>query len=282
MRALIISELIKLRKRRMTWILLLVLVGFFAIQFLLNYVAVQNQEYPNEATLSLLQFPDAFKLIFSTAQGIGGLLLAILVAFMVGNEYHWGTLRQTMAYVGDRPQYLGAKVISLLILAVIVSFASLLIGIAFACATSSWLGNLNSDFLTFSLAGDVGRMFGGTVLGLVVISLLALLFTILGRSSWVGLGGYLGYSIIIEGALMGIAYAAGGWLEGIPDYLISPNSGAFLQMEEMLEEETFNIGGWQFEPLSILHATLVLSGWCAILGGLSFWLFKKRDITTAT
>ncbi len=124
MGALISSELTKVRKRRMTWILLLVLVGFFAIQFLLNYVGVRNQDYPSETTISLLQFPDAFKFIFSTTQGIGGLLLAILVAFMVGNEYRWGTLRQTMSYVGDRPQYLGAKALSLLIMAVIVTFLS--------------------------------------------------------------------------------------------------------------------------------------------------------------
>jgi ABC-type transport system involved in multi-copper enzyme maturation permease subunit len=261
----------------MAWILLLILVGFFAIQFLLNYAAVQNAEYPDEATLSLLQFPDAFKLMFATTQGIGGLLLAILVAFMVGNEYHWGTLRQTMAYVGDRPQYLGAKVLSLLILAIIVTFISLPVGIAFACATTSWLGDLNSDFLTLSLCADVGKMFGGTVLGLAAISLFTFLFTILGRSAWVGLGGYLGYSFIIEGALLGIASVAGGWLENITDYLIGPNSMAFLRMEEMEY-----IGG-QLDVLpSMPHATLTLLAWCAILGGLSFWLFKRRDITQAS
>jgi ABC-type transport system involved in multi-copper enzyme maturation permease subunit len=263
----------------MTWILLLVLVGFFALNFLGSYMGVQNQEYPDEATLSLLQFPDAFKWIFSTAQGIGGLLLAILVAFMVGNEYRWGTLRQTMAYVGDRPQYLGAKALSLLIMAVIVTFISLPVGIAFACATTSWLGDLNFDFITLSLACDVGRMFGGAVLSLTTIGLLVFLFTILGRSSWVGLGVYLGYSFILETTFAAIASVAGGWLENITDYLIGPNSMAFLEMEEVGEDI-----GWQFDiglP-SIPHATLTLLIWCAILGGLSFWLFKRRDITQAS
>lgn len=280
MGALIKSELTKVRKRRMAWILLLVLVGFFAIQFFLNYaMGVQNAEYPNEALISLLQFPDAFKLIFSTAQGIGGLLLAVLVAFMMGNEYHWGTLRQTMAYVGDRPQYLGAKVLSLLILAIIITFISLLVGIAFACATTSWLGDLNSDFITLSLAGDTGIIFGGTVLGLTTVALLVFLFTILGRSSWVGLGVYLGYSFIVEMTVMGIASTAGGWMGNIPDYLIGPNSTAFLEMEELGEDI-----GWQFDiglP-SMPHATLTLLAWCAILGGLSFWLFRRRDITQAS
>jgi ABC-type transport system involved in multi-copper enzyme maturation permease subunit len=267
----------------MTWILLIILVGYFAIQFPLSYAVLKNTEYPSEAALTMLQFPDAFRLIFATAQGfpsgIGGLLLVILVAFMMGNEYHWGTLRQTMAYAGDRQQYLGAKVLSLLILAVIITFTSLLVGIAFACATTSWLGDLNADFLTFSLVGDVGIMFGGTVLGLTVISLLVLLFTILGRSSWVGLGVYLGYAIIVEGAITAIASAAGeGWIKSIPDYLIGLNSMAFLQMEELGEDI-----GWQFEMSpGIPHAVLVLILWCAILGGISFWLFKKRDITAVS
>jgi ABC-type transport system involved in multi-copper enzyme maturation permease subunit len=207
------------------------------------------------------------------------LLLAILVAFMVGNEYRWGTLRQTMAYVGDRPQYLGAKVLSLLLLAVILTFISLLVGIAFACVTTSWLGDLNSDFITLSLCGDIGKMFGGAVLSIFTIALLTFFFTILGRSAWVGLGSYLGYSIILEGALVGIANAAGGWLENVPDYLISPNSSAFLELQEVGEDT-----GWFIDigVPSILHATLTLLAWCAILGGLSFWLFRKRDITYAS
>jgi ABC-type transport system involved in multi-copper enzyme maturation permease subunit len=95
----------------------------------------------------------------------------------------------------------------------------------------------------------------------------------------VGLGVYLGYSFILETTFAAIANVAGGWLENITDYLIGPNSMAFLEMEEVGEDI-----GWQFDiglP-SIPHATLTLLIWCAILGGLSFWLFKRRDITQAS
>ena len=173
--ALISAELFKVRERKISWVLLAVLVGFLVLYFFLSYYVVLNSPQPSESSRELLQFPGAFKLIFSTTQDIGTLLMVILTAFMIGDEYRWGTVRQMMVCVGDRFQYLGAKIISLLIIIILISFISLIVGTIFASFTTSALGDLNLDFITLSLIGEIGRMFGGTVLALVAFALLTLL-----------------------------------------------------------------------------------------------------------
>ena len=279
MRALVSIELEKLRKRRATWILLAILIGFLCLIFFGYYLAAESSEYANLGLKKWLQFPDAFEyLLFPNARLIGGMLLAIMVAFIMGDDYKWGTARYTVARTGDRFQYLGAKVISLIILAIIIVFISLAVGIGLASATTSLLGDLNFDFVNLSLVGRVARMFGGTVFTLMAYGFLALLFTILGRSAWAGIGGYLGYTFILETTVLSITTYSGGWLDNIPKYLISHNSDVFIHLEEYKEIETLIAS--DIYP-NITYAILTLLAWCVLMAGISFYVFKKRDITTS-
>jgi ABC-type transport system involved in multi-copper enzyme maturation permease subunit len=122
-------------------------------------------------------------------------------------------------------------------------------------------------------------MFGGTVLAVVAYAFLAFLFTTLGRSAWAGIGGYLGYTFILETTVLSITTYSGGWMDSISRYLISPNSDVFIHLEEYEEIET--IIASNMYP-NITQATLVLLAWCILLGGISFYVFKKRDITIST
>lgn len=238
---------------------------------------VLNSPQPSVSSRELLQFPGAFKFIFSTTQDIGTLLMVILTAFVIGGEYRWGTVRQMMVCVGSRFQYLGAKIISLLIIIILISFISLIMGTIFASFTTSALGDLNLDFITLSLMGEIGRMFGGTVLALATFALLTLLFALLSRSAWAGLGGCLGY-IITEAIIVDISFTTEGWLKNVPEYLIRPNASGFLYIKGIEELRSY---GDLDTGVSIPHAALVLALWCVLLCGLSFYLFKQRDITTA-
>jgi ABC-type transport system involved in multi-copper enzyme maturation permease subunit len=279
MRALVSIELEKLKKRRATWILLAILLAFLCLIFFGYYLAAESSEY-SLGLKQWLQFPDTFEyLLFPNARLIGGMLLAIITAFVIGDEYKWGTTRYTVARTGDRFQYLGAKVVSLIIIAIIVIFISLVMGVGLASITTSLTGELSLDFIDLSLAGRVARMFGGTVLAVVAYAFLAFLFTTLGRSAWAGIGGYLGYTFILETTVLSITTYSGGWMDSISRYLISPNSDVFIHLEEYEEIET--IIASNMYP-NITQATLVLLAWCILLGGISFYVFKKRDITIST
>ncbi|TET40646.1 MAG: hypothetical protein E3J65_00555 [Dehalococcoidia bacterium] len=272
-------ELFKVRKRGMTWILLAVLVAFFCMIFLGMYAAAGSAPHgmPGaglEALKASLQFPNAFDMIFSTAQGIGGILLVILAASAVGNEYGWGTVRQMLSKRGIRSHYLGAKIVSLIIIALIGIAISLIVGFALASFTTIQLaGSINWDFMSASYVGELFKMFGWTAFALLVYILLGVLFAVVGRSALVGIAVGLGY-YFVERIAIGIFTGAGGWLAEIPNYLIGQNINALMPGNQL---------GGPFMTTStlpsLLHASVTLAVYCLVFLALSLYLFQKRDLT---
>ena len=272
-------ELTKLRKRRMTWILLGVMVAFYLLSFFGMYAVVQNP--PNrmdpEATASLQSFltlPKAANMIFSTAQSIGALLLVILVASAVGNEYGWGTIRQVLTRKGVRYQYILAKVAAYIIYAIIGVVIAVIIGFLFSMITTSLIdGGIDWSFMTASFVGDMFKNYGWTLYAIIPYILLAVTFAVLGRSAMVGVGASLGYWFI-EQIAVGIFSGAGGNWAKIPHYLIGPNSESLLPGVAM--SGPFAPSG---DAPSTLWAVMAVLIYSVALLGISLWLFKKRDIT---
>jgi ABC-type transport system involved in multi-copper enzyme maturation permease subunit len=275
-----------MRKRWMTWILLGVLVAYFCLQFFATYLIISTAPagMPSDLTEQLkamLQFPDAFTMIFAVAQGIGIILLVILVASVVGNEYGQGTVRQMLTKNGDRMQYLGAKVIAFFIVALIGLVLSLIVGFLLSCLTTYWLaGGINWDFLSASFVGTVAGMFGRTFSVLVVYILFITFLTVIGRSVLVGIGGGLGY-YFVEGVAISLLGQASGWPSRIPDYLMGGNINAIMSLNQL---DKLGIStGVSFGPTtqlpSAFHATVVLIIYCLAFLILSFYLLGRQDLT---
>ena len=273
------AELFKLRKRKMTWIMIIVLAAFFCLIFFAIYgiTASPPARMPEQALepmRNLLTFPDAFKTIFSTAQNIGAILLTIIVASSVGNEYGWGTIKQTLIRQGGRYQYVLSKLAAFIVYALIGIIIAFAIGFCLALLTTQWInGALNWDFMTVSYVGELFAMYGWTFYGLFVYILLAILLSLLGRSAIVGIGGTLGY-YFVESIAVSIFNQSGGWLAEIPNYLIGHNITAILPTT--LAQGPFASTG---ELPSTLYASIVLGIYCVVFLGVSLYLFKRRDIT---
>jgi ABC-type transport system involved in multi-copper enzyme maturation permease subunit len=273
------AELFKLRKRRMTWILLTILAAFFCLMFFATYGITSSppDRMPGEAVDAIrasLQFPDAFNMIFSTAGTIGTLLLIILVASSIGNEYGWGTVRQVLTRRGIRYYFVISKLVSFIIIAVIGLLISVIIGFILALITSNLIGSINWDFMTASYIGGLFEKSGWTLFSLLPYILLATFFAFLGRSAIAGIGGGLGF-YFIEAIAVGIFNQTGGWLAKIPDYLIGPNVDA-LMPSSLFTQGPFASAG---TLPSTLNASLTLAVYCVAFIVISLYMFKKRDIT---
>lgn len=273
------AELFKLRKRKMTWILLIILVAFFCLIFFATYGITSGPSdiMPGASVDGIrtsLQFPDAFNMIFSTAGSIGTLLLIILVASSIGSEYSWGSIRQVLARKGIRYHFVISKLISFIIVATIGLLISVIVGFILALITSNLLGSINWDFMTASYVGGLFEMFGWTLFSLLPYILLTTFFAFLGRSAIAGIGGGLGF-YFIEAIAVGLFGLAGGWLAKIPDYLIGPN------VDALMPSSLFAQGAFASADTmtSTLHAALVLATYCVVFLVLSLYMFKKRDIT---
>ncbi len=273
------TELFKLRKRKMTWIMIIVLAAFFSLIFFAVYGITANPpaRMPHEGLetmRNLITFPDAFKMIFSTAQSIGAILLTIIVASSVGNEYGWGTIRQTLIRKGIRYQYVLSKLVAFVVYALIGIVIAFIIGFCLALLTTQWInGALNWDFITVSYIAELFIMYGWTFYGLFVYILLAMLFSIVGRSAIVGIGATLGY-YFVESIAISIFNQSGGWLSEIPDYLIGHNISAILPAT-LMQGPFVSSGALP----STLYASIVLAIYSVVFLGLSLWLFKRRDVT---
>ncbi|MDD4874297.1 MAG: ABC transporter permease subunit [Dehalococcoidales bacterium] len=273
------AELFKLRKRSMTWILLIILATFFCLMFFATYGIISSPPdgmhgVAIDEIKASLQFPGVFNTIFSTAGTIGTLLMIILGASSIGNEYGWGSIRQVLTRRGIRYHFVISKLVSLIIVAFIGLLISVVIGSILALITSNLLGSVNWDSITASLIREQLANFGWTLFALLPYILMATFFAFLGRSAIAGIGGGLGF-YFIESIAVSLLGQAGGWLSKIPDYLIGPNVTAIMPPSPFSQGMLPSAG----TSLSTLHATLTLTVYCIVFLTASLYMFKKRDIT---
>ena len=113
---LIRAELLKARRRSMTWVLLVVALGLTAIIYFLIGRAIGGVNcalgdlIQADPSTCIVEFPGAYALIdqfaFST---LGGLLAIVFAAAFVGADWNWGVLRNVVARGESRSRYLLGK-----------------------------------------------------------------------------------------------------------------------------------------------------------------------------
>jgi ABC-type transport system involved in multi-copper enzyme maturation permease subunit len=146
-----------MRRRWMPWVLLLTIVAAPFAFYLLVYFSANAQlqaidrgtipadpragsRAAIEETLRILR-PDRIEVFgMGIVNALGPILLIVLAASQLGSEFGWGTLRTLLAHGAGRGGFLAAKVVSLLLFAVVFA----LVGVA------SLIG---ASYLTSAIAG---------------------------------------------------------------------------------------------------------------------------------
>lgn len=119
---LIRAELLKIRRRRATWVTLVVAL---ALMSLFIYLTV-----PVQALFGgVVEFPQAYSVIGEFTFGTGSILAMIFAAAFVGADWNWGVLRNVIARGESRSRYLLAKAAALAIVFAIFTLVMFLVGI---------------------------------------------------------------------------------------------------------------------------------------------------------
>ena len=118
---LIRAELLKARRRQMTWVLLAVGLGltaliYFAIGRGLGGFACQINFGGSEFGSCLVEFPNAYALMSQFAFALGGVLAIVYAAAFTGADWNWGVVRNVIARGEGRSRYLLAKAAALAII----------------------------------------------------------------------------------------------------------------------------------------------------------------------
>ena len=287
---LINAELFKLRKRFMTLLLGLILVGLLIFIYFVLY-AISNRTLPAnagaQAQASLQALKDALGLPFGIPFGLsifpflGGILSVIMVASSAGNEYGWKTIRPMLVSSESRAEFLGAKLIASLIFVLIGILSTVVIGFLMSMITSAMGGNsLSLGFFTGSYAWDQFVQFWRVFYVVLPFVLMSFLFSIIGRSAMPGIAFGVGFLFLEPVLIDPLLRQASGWVSSIPDYLFNANVQVITNLGGSGEGFRF-IGRGMSDTAAPtpLHAFIVLGIYSAVFIALSFYFFKKRDVT---
>lgn len=277
MAALIRMELLKLRKRPMTWTLLILLLG--GIGFITVVSVLQLQAVDPAVRADLLRnitLPGTFPRTAEFVYIFGSIMLAILAASTIGSEYSWGTLRPMLATGVPRGRFLAAKLVALAIAAALFVVLPLLMNALLALPIAAWNAMpMLTGTLDAAWFGNLAAIVGRTYLLVLMPMAIAFFVALVGRSQAAGIGAALGLMIGEQLVSVLLFTLNQPWTRAVANLLPGRNSQA------LLNHNTFGVvspvPGLPGEARAIL--TLVLYGVIALV--IAVLVFRRRDVRGA-
>ncbi len=262
MLALLNSEIFRTVKRPVTWIMLAILVVIIAAFYAIVYFTVGDP-----ATNEALR-PDATRNNgLAIGVQIASILVIVLSAQLMGSEYGWGTIRAMVSRASGRIPFIVAKLLVLAgytVLTLLVSAAAS-VGLAFLFG-----GLANNDT---SMSGNdwmnVIEAIGRDLLSIGVYAIIALVITILSRSTAAGIAGTLALSFL-EGAIWALLGAASDTFDRVSEYFISYNVTGLSTIGTEASTAGFDA----------TRGAIILAAWLVGLLAIALFIFRRRDITS--
>ena len=277
------AELLKIRKRRLTWVVFGVLVAIMAFFYIPLRLIMRASESarPSMAGVSQfemfnqsMQFPQGYGALSTLGVQTGQWLLVVLVAGLVGSEYGWGTLRLVLARGPSRAGFMLAQLIAVVVALIVGTLAMLVVGAIIMPLGDLAVGTLDPVFpdgFVSALALDWLRTTGA----LLIYVGMAFAAAGLTRSNGAGLG--VGLVIIfLESILTPIFSSLGGFWGDVTRFF-PVNLVRAVQSANELSPGRFA----PRSPVEFLDpwvAGLVLAAYFAVLVGGTIWVFNRRDI----
>jgi ABC-2 type transport system permease protein len=158
---LIRAELLKIRRRQATYVVLLVaLVLMVALFFIAGAAGAFT------LTGGIIEFPGAYSFINQFCFGLGGLLAVVYAATYVGADWSWGVVRNVVARGEGRARYIVAKALALAIVLAIAAVIMYVVGIVTLYAVGLIF---NIPVASPLRAGGLGDLASNLVLGYPVL-----------------------------------------------------------------------------------------------------------------
>lgn len=258
------SEFFRLFKRPQSWLLLLVaflltalVYGGFVVGSLVSSESDQSE------FREVLTFPELPNFGLSIGLGFfGSVMVVIVAAGMMGNEYSWNTLRPLVARARSRFGLMTAKLLTVLVYTVLfmVTLAAL---IAVLSLVSSAIAGIDAGFSMEALRESAEYTLQVVFVNLPYLAFAFLLATV-ARSNAAGIAGALGLSFI-EQPMLQLLGLASDVFQTVERYGISYNMSRIL----------FDSGEG-----SVTRSVIILLAYTALFVGLSYAVFLRRDVVS--
>jgi ABC-2 type transport system permease protein len=288
------SEIYRLRRRWMSWIILGLVAGMALLFYELIYVTLTAQlqllrsgNLPANAGPSgpeaIAQLEDTLQQVrpahiaefgVSLVAGLGAVMLIVFSASHMGTEFGWGTLRTSLASGLSRDAFLATKFVSAALYAVVFTFVGVAAAIVASFAVSTQAGFGTSGF-------DVGTVLSAawrTAYAFLPYIALASFIALLSRSSGAGIAAGL-VIYFAESIVMQLLISFDRDYVTIADLGISRNVSSLSRISVTVAGSNAQNSGVPLPDQA--QAALVLAAWTALFIVLAFWRLRTRDITLA-
>jgi ABC-2 type transport system permease protein len=221
------SELFKITRMWLTWIMFLVLLVGMTGPFVISATSPYNKIRATHSTLHFLY--DEVNLNLLDFRVLGGIFLIILTSYIIGQEFQNGTIRILLARGTGRLQLLLAKVLSIVVIALVLFVVGMVVdGVLILAVVQVLVGNLSPLQLLTATFWSTAELYMLTVLiSMGVTILMAVALNALGRSLALGTALALSWFAVdnVGAEFLAIAYRVTNstfWLN-ITAYLLGPN-----------------------------------------------------------
>jgi ABC-2 type transport system permease protein len=272
------AELLILRKRTSTWILMGVWV-FLGLLFayLLPYLAYRGDVGgPVRPALEPLLPEDLVVTMLGGFPFFGGVFALMLGVLAAGSDYGWDTLKTVLVQRPSRLRVFGAKLAALAI-GLVPFVLAIFVGGAVASVLIAGTEDAAVDWpSTWELVRGLAA--GWFVLATWAALGVALAVASRGTALAIGLG--ILYALVIEGLLSTLASEV-AWLDGLVEYFLRANAYSLVTA---IGVPTATLGdngpGSFFGPfVGAGQAVLVMSAYIACFVALSAARLRRRDVT---
>jgi ABC-2 type transport system permease protein len=268
------AELLVLRKRSATWILL----GLWAALALAFAYVVPYLQYLDDPQREPLAEILPERLVGTLMGGFpffGGVLALILGVLSVGSDYGWGTLRTLLTQRPGRLQVLGAKLLALAIALVPFVLAVFVIG----ALTTSVIALREDAAADWPSAWLLLRGLGAGWLILMVWAALGVLLAVVSRGTALAIGIGVLYALVIEGLLSALASEISA-LDRLVELFVRANAYSLVADLGLSTEAAADRGPGSFSGPFVgpEQALVVLLAYLAGFVVLAGWLLRRRDV----
>jgi ABC-2 type transport system permease protein len=268
------AELLVLRKRTSTWILL----GIWLVLALVFAYVVPYATYLNEPGRESLTDVLPQRLVGNVLVGFpffGGVLALMLGVLTFGSEYGWGTLRTLFTQRPGRLHVFGAKLLALAV--ALVPFV--LVVFALGAGASSVIALREGEAVDWPSAWLVMRGLAAGWLILAVWAAFGVMLAVLSRGTALAVGVGILYALVFEGLLSALASQVSA-VDRIVEFFLRANAYSLVTKLGVSASDVADSGPGSFDGPFVggAQALLVLGSYALVFLVLSAWLLRRRDV----
>lgn len=277
------GELFKITRQWTTWIMLVLLLGAVSLPFIVELTAPNITDNLRHAPLNV--FYNQMEISLSVLRVFIGIFLLILTARVIGLEYQLGTIRVLLSRGVGRLQLLSAKLLAIVIVALILFIGGILLDGILTCALVAILtGNLNAlNALTSTFWSNTWLYVLSVLISMGVTILLAAAVSVVGRSLSFGLSAALAWfpadnigSFIFLTLAFRLTHS--DFWKNISAYLLGPNLNVMPTVLIPAQFKANSIGIAPLVDVDGTHTLLVTLGYAIVFAVVAVVLTWRRDV----